>query len=94
MPCTMYRVIVKSLQDQYHCYILTGNLKIVNGSRLCKIFSKRLENKEPQNVGLKQARIDIINSTDDCIVAWCQNLLNGTIAYESLVLQQWKTKVT
>ena len=74
--------IVKSLQDQYHCYILTGNRKIVNGNRLCKIFSTRPENKEPHNIGFKQARIDIINSIDDCIVAWCHSLSNGTIASE------------
>ena len=75
----MYHVIVKSLLGQYHCYILKGNLKVVNGSRLCNIFSKRLENKEPQNDGFKQARIDIINDIDDCIIASSQNLLNSTI---------------
>ena len=54
----MYHVIVKSLRDQYHCYILTGKIKIVNDSNLCKIISKRSENKEPQNVGFNQARED------------------------------------
>ena len=54
----MYHVIVKSLRDQYHCYILTGKIKIVNDINLCKIFSKASENKEPQNVGFKQARED------------------------------------
>ena len=54
----MYHVIVKSLRDQYHCYILTGKIEVVNDSNLCKIFSKRSENKEPQNVGFKPARED------------------------------------
>ena len=52
-------------------------------------YFERVLHTKSQNIDLKQAKKDIINDIDDCIFSQCQRIDVVTV-----VLQQWKTKVT
>jgi len=57
--------------DNHHKHILTGNLNIIENSKLRKLFSKGPKYREKKTILWEKTRESIKNGINECIGKWC-----------------------
>ena len=59
--------------DSHHKHIITGNLNIVENSKLRKLFTKGPKFREPKFLDLVKAKEYIVDGLTECVHDWCES---------------------
>ena len=68
-PCNC--TIISPFTDPNHGYVLTGDIRIVQNSKLRKLLCKGLKYKEPVSISFSSCKTEIKNSFTKFSSDWC-----------------------
>ena len=85
LPCKCEN---SEFKDPHHQHIITGDLKIIENSKLRKLFSRGPKYRETRQLDFASAKNEIAKGVDDCIKKYCDKS-----KLDKVVLDAWKIEV-
>ena len=87
-----------NFRNEHHGHILTGDLRLIQNSRLRKLISKGPNFREPRTINWKKCKEEIIAGLDICansLVSSCKQLRQESLtAWKNKILEKVDAKIT
>ena len=74
--------------DPFHQHIVTGDLRIINNSKLRKLFSKGPKYRKPVHMNWKDVKCRVVEGLRSCVKQWCDNN-----SVQTIILNDWLNAV-